>query len=69
MTVETRKAEAYETVQTIILREAEKSKPGTVAPDSNGDPMYDEAKHGRFSLICVRIDRRGRECGQVWDGL
>jgi hypothetical protein len=63
--VERRKAEVYKIGKIKLLRELAKVNPEDVTLDSKGDPVYDEAKHGRYALIVMKIDKDGNECGRV----
>jgi hypothetical protein len=33
--------------------------------NEDGNPVYIEAKHGQYALLVLKIDRDGRECGQL----
>jgi len=63
--VERRKAEEYRIGKIKILREIAKTNAEYVTLDSRGNPVYDEAKHGQYALIVMKIDRNGNECGRV----
>jgi hypothetical protein len=59
------KAEEYRTGKSELLRYFAKTNPELVTLDEEGNPEYIEEKHGQHALIVFRIDRQGRECGQV----
>jgi hypothetical protein len=53
------KAEEYKIEKIKILREQAKVDPESVTLDSNGDPVYDEEKHGQYAVTVKKLDQNG----------
>lgn len=47
------------------MRQIVKAYPEKMEMDQRGNPIYAEKKHEQFALIVVRVNRDGKECGQV----
>jgi hypothetical protein len=62
---ERKQAEGFKVKKIEMLRLIAETNPEYVPMDENGNSEYIEAKHGQYALMVFRIDREGRECGQV----
>jgi hypothetical protein len=62
---ERKQAAGFKVKKIEMLRLTAKTNPEYVPVNEDGNSEYIEAKHGQYALLFLRIDRDGRECGQV----
>jgi hypothetical protein len=60
-----RKEEHHEATRTDILCKIGRTVRSMSILDSRGEPVYDKAKHGKYVFLVLKIDSKGRECGQM----